>query len=228
MSTRIYSTEYKTPLPHKILDALLANLPPDVAAKARRYRLWQDTYGCVFGKLLLIHALQEQGHTTDLRTILYTDYGRPYLPDTPDFNISHSAHRVVCAITDTGRIGIDLEEIRGLNIEDFKDQFTPEEWQTITHAPAPLHAFYHFWTAKECLSKADGRGLNLPLASLAITPDKTIRLHDRPWQLHTITSFSGYACHIATENPADELFIEDIPLNELSISVLENHRNYPT
>lgn len=152
MSIRIYSTTYTTPLPPEILDPLLTNLPPDITAKARRYRRWQDAYGCIFGRLLLTIALKAQGQPAHLHQLQYTAYGRPYLPDTPDFNISHSAHRVVCAIADTSRIGIDLEEIRDLNIEDFKDQFTPEEWQAITHAAPP---------PARLLPLLDGKGMPL-------------------------------------------------------------------
>jgi 4'-phosphopantetheinyl transferase len=65
-------------------------------------------------------------------------------------------------------VGIDLEEIRELAIDDFRDQFTEGEWKTIVSAREPLITFYHYWTAKECIIKADGRGLNLPLASLEI------------------------------------------------------------
>jgi len=228
MTIRIYSTEYKTPVPHDIFGSLLESLPPDIAGKARRYRLWQDACGCVFGKLLLIHALQEQGHAADLHAMRYTDYGRPYLPQAPDFSISHSGHRVACIVAKQGGVGIDLEGVRDLDIKDFKNQFSPEEWQTITSAPAPLQAFYHFWTAKECLSKADGRGLNLPLADLVVAPGMTTRLNGRPWHLQAVACFPGYSCHIATEIPIDEVVVEEISINQLSIKALENHRNYPT
>jgi len=228
MTIRIYSTEYKNPLPDEILDPLLAGLPPDIAAKARRYRQWQDAHACIFGRLLLTTALQEQGQTAHLHDIQYTAYGRPFLPHMPDFNISHSAHRVVCALATEDRVGIDLEAIRDLNIEDFKDQFSRGEWQTITNAPAPLQTFYHFWTAKEALSKADGRGLNLPLAGLEIAPDLIVRLNDHSWHLRTIAHFDGYAGHLASENPIDEVIIKEINLNKLAISVLNKHRNYPT
>jgi len=220
MSIRIYSTEYATPLPPEPLAMLLASLPPDLAAKARRYRLWQDAYGCIFGRLLMVAALKEQGHPADLHQLQYTDYGRPYLPNTPDFNISHSAHRVVCVLAANGRVGIDLEAIRDLEIQDFKSQFSPEEWQAITHAADPLQTFYHFWTAKESLSKADGKGLNLPRASLAITPDKVIQLNGRALRLQSLTHFPGYACHIAAENPINEVIIKEIAINDLAINSL--------
>jgi len=228
MRIRIYSTIYTTPLSREILDPLLAVLPGDIAAKAGRYRLWQDAHACIFGRLLLAKAMQEEGRPVQLQQLQYTAYGRPYLSGAPDFNISHSAHRVVCAIASEGRIGIDLEERRDLNIEDFRDQFSPEEWQAITQASEPLRIFYHFWTAKECLSKADGRGLNIPLAGLVIEEGKATRVDGRSWHLQTIDHFPGYACHVASESPADEVIIKEIAANDLSVSTLEDYRNYPT
>jgi 4'-phosphopantetheinyl transferase len=220
MSVRIYSTEFKDPIPNDQLDALLAGLPVDIADKVRGYRRWQDACGCLFGKLLLKEALKEQGEAAGLHQLQYTGYGRPWLQNCRDFNISHSGQRVVCAIADTGGIGIDLEEIKHLHIEDFKDQFTPGEWNDITSAPHPLYTFYHFWTAKESIIKADGRGLHLPLAGISIQPDTPILLASRYWRLQPLTSFPDYACHVAAEHPADKLFLKEFPLTELIINHL--------
>src|SRR5256885_810714 len=98
MSVRIYSTEYMTPMANEVLQHLLTGLPPDIADKIRRYRQWQDAHGCLFGKLLLMAALREEGLPGNLDHMQYTDYGRPYLQNGPDFNISHSGHRVACIV----------------------------------------------------------------------------------------------------------------------------------
>src|SRR4051794_1688836 len=103
MSVRIYSTTYTEPIHGGLPAALLSLLPPELVAKAERFRQWQDAYGCIFGRLLLALAFEEQGLPALLDRLLSTAYGRPYLPDAPDFNISHSSHRVACAITEKGR-----------------------------------------------------------------------------------------------------------------------------
>jgi 4'-phosphopantetheinyl transferase len=216
MSIWIYSAEYNEPIPDDALQTLVAGLPPDITGKARRFRRWQDAYGCLLGKLLLAAALKEGGWPADLRQLQYTGYGRPFLSDGPDFNISHSGHRVVCILAKEGGVGIDLEEIKDLNIEDFKGQFSTEEWKAITGAPQPLQAFYHFWTAKECLSKADGRGLNLPLAGLKIEENRIISLGGRHWRLRALALSAGYACHIASESPMDQLSLKEFTLRDLA------------
>ncbi|MDO6434635.1 4'-phosphopantetheinyl transferase superfamily protein [Flavitalea sp. BT771] len=223
MSIWIYSTEYKTPIPENALQSLIAGLPPEISAKARRFRRWQDAHGCLLGKLLLTTALKVGGWPADLRHLQYTDYGRPFLSGGPDFNISHSGHRVVCILATEGGVGIDLEEIKDLNIEDFKGQFSADEWATITGAPHPLKAFYHFWTAKECLSKADGRGLNLPLAGLRIEENRIISLGSRHWRLQALPLSAGYACHIAAESPMDHLALKELSLRDLADQSAANY-----
>lgn len=223
MSIRIYSIGYQDQVPTETLHSLLSLLPSDMAAKVRRYHHWQDAYGSLFGKLLLMTALAEYGWPPSLADLQYTEYGKPYLPNGPDFNISHSGRRAACIIAQHGKVGIDLEEIRDIPIGDFKEQFSPEEWTAITTSADPLKTFYHYWTAKECLSKADGRGLNLPLAELLINHHGPISLDNRSWRLQTLHAFPGFACHAAMEG-----FSEDITVKTLAINELYRHRNYPT
>lgn len=94
---------------------------------------------------------------------------------------------------------VDLEEIRDMAIEDFKPQFTDIEWLAIQKSEEPLRAFYHFWTAKESILKADGRGLNLPLADLTIDNSQEIVLYGCRWSIKNIPFFINYACHVAHE-----------------------------
>jgi 4'-phosphopantetheinyl transferase len=199
MKIRIYSAEYPTPLPLPHFLALLHKLPSAIRQKVEKFNRWQDAYGSLFGKILLVRALQDAGLSGDLNELLYTQYGKPYLPKAPDFNISHSGNRVVCIMYDGGRVAIDLEEIRDLHIDDLKPQFSDSEWQAIQHSAEPLHAFYHFWTAKESILKADGRGLNLSLADLNIDSSQEVLVDGCLWNIRKIHSFANYACHIAYE-----------------------------
>lgn len=209
MSIRIYSIAYRQQVPPDIWQSLLALLPGDIVQKVGKYRRWQDAHGCLFGKHLLTAALREEGFPGDLKGLEYSAYGRPYLAGGPDFNISHSGTRVACVIGKQGGVGLDLEEIRDMDINDFKGQFSELEWEAIQKATQPLTAFYHFWTAKECLSKADGRGLNLPLADLRIENNTQIQLDGRSWNILPVSFFEDYACHVATEKPVNGLELKE-------------------
>jgi 4'-phosphopantetheinyl transferase len=218
MSLHLYSTVYPEPLSPTAFQGLLSRLPPELQQKVSAYRRWQDAYGSLFGKLLLKRALLQAGLSGDLAGLRITAYGRPYLegygrsyPDgSADFNISHSGNRVVCILSTQGRVGIDLEETGDITISDFQSQFTPSEWAAITGAAIPLQTFYHYWTAKESLIKADGRGLQIPLDTLETSGQPGILVNGRQWYIRDLSIFPGYACHIACGHPIGPVTTEEI------------------
>jgi 4'-phosphopantetheinyl transferase len=217
MSLHLYSTVFPEPLSSSAFEGLLSQLPAGLHQKILAYRRWQDAYGSLFGKLLLGKALRQAGLSGDLTDLRITPFGRPYLessPDMPggvvDFSISHSGNRVVCILSTRGRVGIDLEDIGDITIDDFQSQFTAAEWTAITGATIPLQAFYHYWTAKESLIKADGRGLQIPLNSIDVSAGPEVWVNGSHWHLKSLPIFTGYACHIACEHPAEEITIAEI------------------
>ena len=239
MSLHLYSTVFPEPLSPTAFQELLTRLPPELQQKVSAYRRWQDAYGSLFGKLLLKKALLQAGLSPDLTGLRTTSYGRPYLegyggsylegygrsyPDSNqgsvgrmDFNISHSGNRVVCILSTQGRVGIDLEETGDITIGDFQSQFTPSEWAAITGSAMPLQTFYHYWTAKESLIKADGRGLQIPLDTLEtggqpgiLVNGRHVLVNGRPWYIRDLPIFPGYACHIACEHPFGPMTTEEI------------------
>jgi 4'-phosphopantetheinyl transferase len=210
MSLHLYSTGYPDRLPAATVQALADRLPAALGQKAMRFLKWQDAYGSLFGKHLLRVALQKAGHPGDLIQLQTTSHGRPFLKNGPEFNISHSGNRVVCILSTQGRVGIDLEETADLHFSDFQAQFTAKEWTDITQAAAPLLLFYHYWTAKESLIKADGRGLSIPLDQLEIGDSSVVKVNDDIWFIRKLTLFPGYVCHVACENPIGILKVEEI------------------
>jgi 4'-phosphopantetheinyl transferase len=193
----------------------LQHLPPHIRDKAAKFRRWQDAHASIFGKHLLKIALRAEGFLDDLSALQYTPYGRPYLPDGPDFNIAHSGNRVVCIIGRQGRVGIDIEESRTLDIHDFKNNFSKTEWEHIIGSPDPLPVFYHYWTAKESIVKADGRGLKLLLRDIQIEDNVEIPLDTIHWHLRKIPFFSDYACHIATECAPLSVNLREVTVPEI-------------
>jgi 4'-phosphopantetheinyl transferase len=218
MSLHLYSTVFPEPLSPADFQRLLSHLPAGLHPKILAYRRWQDAYGSLFGKLLLGKALQQAGLSADLMGLRVTEYGRPYLEGydrshgegSADFNISHSGNRVVCILSTQGRVGIDLEETGDIAMDDFQSQFTAAEWAAITGATIPLQAFYHYWTAKESLIKADGRGLQIPLNSIDVSAGPEVWVNGSHWNLKSLPIFPGYACHIACEYPIEEITIAEI------------------
>jgi len=213
----IYSIAYPDQVPEGIFASLLGRVPMSIARKVSTFRRWEDRHASLFGKLLLMTALEDAGLPPDLGDLQYTPFGRPFLANSPDFNISHSGNRVACVLSRQGEVGIDLERIKELAIGDFRNQFTEREWAAINGAPDPLPVFYHYWTAKEAIIKADGRGLSmpLPLDQLRVEQDTVVDTGDRRWHICRISCFEGYACHIATEMPMAPPILKEMSLAEL-------------
>jgi 4'-phosphopantetheinyl transferase len=199
LSLFIYTTEYPGELQPEQFRSLLERLPEVLQQKVLKYRRWQDAYGSLFGKLLLKIALEKAGSACHLDQLRYTAFNRPYLPQAPDFNISHSGNLVACIINTTGRVGIDVETISEVSFDNFENQFTPGEWMAIHRSSAPAVTFYQFWTAKESIIKADGRGLDIPLQQLDVCGDRRILLGQTCWAVCPVSLSDSYACHISVE-----------------------------
>lgn len=141
------------------LEKLLSFLPHSLHAKALRYRMPQDAYNFVLGKLMLKKGLEELGLDNDLEKIQFNKNEKPFLENV-FFNISHSGSYIVCAITLHGEIGIDLEKPREISLKDFEMNFTKKEWLNITLHSFPLKKFYWYWVRKESIIKALGINLS--------------------------------------------------------------------
>ena len=141
------------------LEKLLSFLPESLHAKALRYRMPQDAFNYVLGKLMLKKGLKELGLDNDLEKVQFNKNEKPFLENV-FFNISHSGNYIVCAVTQDGEIGIDLEKPRDISLEDFEMNFTKKEWTNITTHSFPLKKFYWYWVRKESIIKALGVNLS--------------------------------------------------------------------
>ena len=135
------------------LDKLLSFLPQSLHVRALRYRRPQDAFNFVLGKLMLKKGLEELGLDNNLEKILFNKNEKPYLENV-FFNISHSGRYVVCAITQDGEVGIDIEILNEVLLKDFEMNFTKKEWSNITLHTFPLKKFYWYWVRKESIIKA--------------------------------------------------------------------------
>ncbi|WP_019913345.1 4'-phosphopantetheinyl transferase family protein [Paenibacillus sp. HW567] len=137
-----------------------------------RYRRKEDRIRSVLGETL-IRTLLIREHHLDNRSLRFAvnRYGKPYLADLPDcqFNLSHAGDYVMCAI-DQKPLGIDVEEIKPMDLSIASRFFAPCENQEILRMPEDrrLDHFYQLWTAKESYIKFKGSGLSMPLNSFCL------------------------------------------------------------
>ncbi len=116
---------------------------------------------------LLNKVLLENGRTEFIGTDPATNAaGRPYYPDSGfDFSLSHSGDYAVCAYTESGRVGADIEYINAAkaSLRFAKRFFSRNEYDYLSKSDQngkDLAAeFFKIWTAKEAFLKALGDGL---------------------------------------------------------------------
>lgn len=200
-------THFHKPLPAERWQACLGLLGEEVAQRAGKYLRWQDAHAFVGGRLLLRHAAREWPQP--LPPLQETHFHRPYLPGLPDFNLSHSDATVALAWSTSGAVGLDVEQLRPMDIHEARQVFSEEEWGQIVAARHPLATFYHFWTLKEAVMKADGRGFHLSPRDIQLLPHAA-RVGEKHWFTRPLLLHSPWVAHIATECPLRRLDIESI------------------
>lgn len=185
----------------------MRRLPEPIRKKILRFRRWEDRQARILGYLMLLEGLQCCGYAVGaLGDILVDRFGRPYIAEGVDFNISHTDEWVTCAVTSQGRIGIDIEKIRPIDLSDFKDYMSPGQWQKIKESENMYETFFDFWTIKESTLKADGRGLSMPLEQVESHGDKAV-LEGKTWFLKKLNISNSSSCHLAStlESPLIEM-----------------------
>lgn len=171
--------------------------PSSYMEKIERIKDMKNRAATLAGHSLLAEALKLHGLSRfDLYNIKYDKYRRPYIEGDLDFNIAHTSGMAICAITNNGRIGVDIEKIRDFNINDCKQIFSAEEWDEMNSLPNKLHEFYRLWTLKEAVTKADGQGFYVD-PSKVVAIDGVVNLEDNTWNILQIDEFPGFFCHIA-------------------------------
>ena len=202
----------------KTWENYLEDLPIDVKEYVLKYQKQNDRLRVLCGKLLLQKLLQEINQDDLFNNIQLDHYKRPYVSNDIDFNISHSGDYVIIALTlslSQGRgyacrkVGIDVEKKRDVKYEEFERVFTEDEMQKIKSSQNSIDTFFQFWTMKEAIMKADGRGFHLPPNTFTVKNNVSL-VDNKSWYLKNIFIDVNYDCHLATENAETEIKINEI------------------
>lgn len=187
-----------------VFDYYLGQLPGQMQQRVLKCRRWQDAHASLMGKILLIEGLKPFGYDRHLLGRMeYSYWKRPYLPVGIDFNISHSGNCAVCAISSSVGLGIDVEEIRPIDIGDFHRHFTNHEMNDINTAPDRITRFYSWWTRKEAVIKADGMGMSIPLKNIRFTRPSLACVRNKRWHLMPLHVHENYSIHLATSRSVE-------------------------
>jgi 4'-phosphopantetheinyl transferase len=189
----------------------LKQLPIVMQEKITNYPRQDEQLRSVLARLILKQLLLEQGfHDAVLEDYRTDEYGRPFINEGIDFSISHADDYVMCAVSKTTRVGIDVEKLRDICIDDYSISLSDKELKELTSSENPIPDFFTLWTKKEAISKANGKGLSILLPNMVIernsaTCGQTI------WNLKELPINTHYSSHIAFTG-ANELNIKQFKL----------------
>ncbi|MET9178972.1 4'-phosphopantetheinyl transferase superfamily protein [Kitasatospora aureofaciens] len=179
-------------------------LDPEERTRAGRCRLPVERarFVAAHGALRTVLARYTGRPPADLR-LHRSARGRPGLTPAPhpaalDFNLSHSGDLALIAVTRTGTVGVDLEEVRAdLDHRAMAARFLgPAEARLIAGLPpaAGRHAFYARWTWREAYAKAADLPVPRRLGPGAPGPlPITVDL----WKLSNLPLDRGYCATVA-------------------------------
>lgn len=161
---------------HHELEFLMEYNTEPVKRRINRCQLQDERKRKLLGQMLIRYIILNKFKVTNDNIDFYSnDYGKPYLKGNKNFhfNVSHSGDWVICAVNNKP-IGVDVEQIKQINIRMFQPFFSPEEYKSLSfEKKGALRRFYELWTYKESFIKCIGLGLSIPLDSF------TIRFTDR-------------------------------------------------
>lgn len=139
--------------------------------KIKKYYFDEDKKRSILAEVLLRHSLKKDfGISSEQIQFINNNYGKPKLKNFEHihFNLAHSGDWVVCVVSDAP-IGIDVEQIKTIDIGIAKAFFTSDEYKDILSQPKEnqIKYFHKLWTLKESYVKAEGKGLYIPLNSFS-------------------------------------------------------------
>jgi 4'-phosphopantetheinyl transferase len=103
-------------------------------------------------------------------------HGKPAIAGL-EVSVSHSGAWVALAVTDAAPVGVDVEEVRDAQVDDLAGiAFSAAELVAFKTVPAADRkgAFFTYWSRKEAVVKATGKGMSVPMSKLTLTA------HDEP------------------------------------------------
>lgn len=167
------------------LQQAYACLSPSRKEHIDRLRQTEDKRRSLAGELLVYKLLREHYGITGA-VLQRKPNGQPYLTGCDlHVSIAHSGQMVACAVSHQP-VGIDVEQIRPMDLKICRHVCVPEEdayigyGQQPSQDPGMLRRFFEIWTAKEAYFKKCGTG---------ITDLKSVNVLTLPRQTHHIGDY---------------------------------------
>lgn len=182
----------------------LEHLPASMQEEAERFVFDSDKIRFAAARWLAWHQCGDGAEPKVWLDAWKTgEFGRPYVPGSADFNLTHSGAMVALSTADQ-ITGLDVEQIREIDLDLFGSYMTDAQWEEIRSSKEPFTRFFHYWTIKEAVMKALGLGFRLPLEEIELRANDRALVRGKTWHLKSLDLEPGYAAHIATEEPLSD------------------------
>ena len=150
---------------------------------------------------------------------IHNEYGKPFLKNSNIyFNMSHSHNMVSYIVALNYRVGIDIElHDSKLDVQELASlvlTLRESKYLSSLNSQEKLKFFYHLWTKKESLIKANGQGLSYPIntiETITLSTGRTVLLTNekdalqQEWYYYELETPQNYYGAIAIENRIDEI-----------------------
>jgi len=211
----IYYTVFESTIPENHWNALVQQMPTSIQQRLLRYRKQENQYQLLLGRLLLKKILFDLGFMDfRLSDLQYTEHQKPVWKKPIEFSIAHSGKVVICAVSTHGVIGIDVERIQNLAIEDFHHVFNSKDYQELELSTDTMKTFFKLWTIKEAVSKADGRGLGMDVQHIYINEQIAQHQQDK-WYYRQLLLAEGFQCHyVSKQAKMDSTVLKEVRMEE--------------
>ena len=199
--------------PDEYFTDLLEQLPCRLRTQILNFRQWDDAQRSLISKVLLLKGLAGLGFGPEaLMHLKYSAFGRPYLAIGIDFNISHAGGYVLCAISESRRVGVDVEYLGPVDASDIDTFLSESELVKIWQSKNQSRAFYELWTQKEAFMKAIGCGFQIHMSNIAVHNNQ-IKWHNKLWFLHELKIDDKHVSHLCTDGYTPKISLEEVSFN---------------
>jgi 4'-phosphopantetheinyl transferase len=180
--------------------AMAQVLSPDEVERAARYRFDKDRRRYEIRRSVLRHILAAYTGIAAADLVFERGpHGKPTLPATvPNvrFNLSFSAQLALIGVTRDCDLGVDIQHVDATrDLVPLAERFFAEhEAREIADVAGEerVRRFYRYWTRKEAIAKATGRGLTMVMEGQDVDTFEGFQISD-------IEVPSGFAAAIAVE-----------------------------
>ena len=180
--------------------------------KVDKIKYMSDKCLSLCAELAISACLKELGVDYSKAQIIFGENGKPYLKgEEVFFNVSHSGDYVLC-VASKNELGCDIQQKKNIDLKIAKRFFFGSEYGDIKSQNEDddrQDRFFRYWTLKESVMKATGKGFRLPLNAFEIVlkgnAPQPVIIDGVTLYLTEIDAPSGYRASLCTHSDEQQI-----------------------